>query len=86
MPYDRTYIWSRNTKQTKRNDNRLTDIEKKLVVTKGEGVGMKEIVERDIEVETSSYKINHRELTSVIKYIISNIAITLYGDRWLLDL
>lgn len=57
-----------------------------MVVTKGEGVGMKEIVERDIEVETSSYKINHRELTSVIKYIISNIAITLCGDRWLLDL
>lgn len=47
---------------------------------------MKEIVERDIEVETSSYKINHRELTSVIEYIISNIAITLCGDRWLLDL
>ena len=37
----------------------------------------------EIEVQTSSYKISHRDVMYSSGNIVSNIVITLYGDRWL---
>ena len=36
MPYDITYMWNLKNNTTVQNRNRLTDVENKLVVTKGE--------------------------------------------------
>ena len=44
MLYDITSMWhlENNTNQTIQNRNRLTDIENKLLVTKGEGGGKRD--------------------------------------------
>lgn len=50
----------------------------------GEGNGRKR--GRELEVQTSSYKMNHRDVTYSIGNIAVNLVIIMYGARWLLDL
>ena len=53
------------------------------MVTRRQGSqGMGEIGEGDLELQTSSYKISHGDITYSIGNTANNIVITLYSDRW----
>ena len=68
--------------KTKQNENGLIDIENKIVVAREEQKNRKGTKE-----QTSSYKISKpRGLIYSIRNMMNNIIITLYGERWVLDL
>ena len=57
--------------------------ENKPVIAREERGGrMGEICEGNYEVQTSYYKTSHGDEKHSIGNIVSNIVITLYGDRW----
>ena len=81
------FVESKKTKQneqTKEKESRLIATENKLVVAWWVSWGKIGEVVKD--AQTSSYKINHRNVIHSIKDMANNIVINLYRVRWLLDL
>lgn len=78
---------SRKTKQMNKQNETETNSQIERTngwLPEGEGNGRKR--GRELEVPTTGYKMNHRNVTYSIGNIAVNIVIIMYGARWLLDL
>ena len=80
--YNSIYIWNLKNK-TKPNRHQLIDTENKLMVARWEGNrGVKGITMYKLPV----IKLVGWDAIYSIDNIVSNIVISVYGDRWFLDL
>ena len=73
------------SKKTKQN-GQTKEKESRLIATENKLVSWGKIGEVVKDAQTSSYKINHRNVIHSIKDMANNIVINLYRVRWLLDL
>ena len=83
IPRDFTGMWNlRNN--IKEQTRQKQDSENKLMISRWEGVGWKR--GRDYDVQITWNKNSHGNVKYNIGTIVSNIVITMYGARWVLDL
>ena len=71
-----------NSKQNKQTKEKQTPRYKLLIVREDGDRGMGEMGEEDWEIQTSSYKVSHKDIMYSTGKIVKNNVSGLYGDEW----